>query len=159
MEGPERVALEAAFRAHYVRLVRIAALLTGDSATAEDLVQEAFTRSRPFLPRLASDEPLPYLRQAVLNLWKNRQRRLSLERKRAQSIVPDPAVDPEAAWTTHLDVLRALSRLSARQRACVVLRYYEDMTEQDVANVLGVSLGSVKRHTDRALKRLREELT
>ena len=157
MTDSEWSILEDVFRKHYPRLVRVAMLLAGDFATAEDLVQDALVRARPHLLKLASDEVYPYLRRAVMNVWKNRLRRWALEVRTPRDLLP-AEVSFEAARTARLDIWRALAKLSKRQRACIVLRFYEDMSERDAAQVLGISPGSVKRHTSRGLERLRGAL-
>jgi RNA polymerase sigma factor (sigma-70 family) len=123
---------------------------------AEEIVQEAFVRALPKLPSLAEEAVYPYLRRAVLNLWKNRLRRMVLERRyeRAGRVEQDPAaviVERDAVWGVVL-------RLPPRQRACIVLRYYEDLPEREVADILGCSVGTVKSHTSRGLARLRDEV-
>jgi RNA polymerase sigma-70 factor (sigma-E family) len=145
--------LRRAFEAHYGDLVRLATLLTRGQDTAEDLVQEAFVRAARRLEDLPEDEARPYLLTTVVNLWRNRLRRLSLESRRGLSPTPAPGPSLEerdALW-------QAIIKLPARQRACLVLRYYEDLTEAETATVLGRSIGTVKSQTSRALARLRKE--
>lgn len=160
VEGTERAALPAAveravravFDAHYVRLVRLAALLTGSAAVAEDIVQDAFAQVVRRWQDIA--EPSAYLRIAVVNgctSWgrgQARQRRLR----------PDPGIDGAAVSADALAVRQALAALPDEQRACVVLRYYGGFTEQEVAATLGCSVGTVKSRVHRALARMREEL-
>jgi RNA polymerase sigma-70 factor (sigma-E family) len=149
--------LRSAFDAHYVALVRLATALTGRRDMAEEIVQEAFVRALPKLPVLEDEAIHPYLRRVVVNLWKNRVRRLMLERRyeRQGRIVQDPAasiVERDSLW-------RAVLALPARQRACIVLRFYEDLPEREVADVLGCAVGTVKSHTSRGLARLKSEVT
>jgi RNA polymerase sigma-70 factor (sigma-E family) len=151
-------ALHAAFERHYVQLVRFATILTGSQERAEDLVQEGFVRAAERLKALDDREAGLYLRAAVLNIWRSRMRRLGpLWRAQralamsAESTAPGPDSDVLSLWT-------AVLHLPPRQRACIVLRYYEDLTESEVARVLGCSVGTVKQHASRAIRRLREEL-
>jgi RNA polymerase sigma factor (sigma-70 family) len=96
----------------------------------------------------------PYLRRIAVNLWKNRLRRLALEarhRNAEPATAPDPDPERTAVWT-------AVQTLPARQRATVVLRYYEDLTEAEIARVMGCSIGTVKSQTAKALTKLEQEL-
>jgi RNA polymerase sigma-70 factor (sigma-E family) len=149
-------ALHAAFEQHYVRLLRLSILLVGSREAAEDLVQEAFIRAAPRLDALGPTEVGPYLRATVLNLWKNRLRRAAIERRHRPSSMPEAR--GEAAFDDREAIWRVVRRLPDRQRACIVLRYYEDLSEREVADILGCSVGSVKSHSSRAIARLRKEL-
>lgn len=151
-------ALRRAFDEHYVRLVRMALLLTGDRETAEDLVQEAFARSARALPGLSEERSGLYLRKTVANLWKNLLRRRSIERRHGGRLWVRQVEDPRGETDERVVLLAALRRLPPRQRACVVLRFYEDMTETEVAEVMSCSVGTVKSQTSRAVAKLREEL-
>jgi RNA polymerase sigma-70 factor (sigma-E family) len=148
-------ALQAAFERHYVRLLRLSILLLGSREAGEDLVQEAFIRAAPRLEALGPQEAGPYLRATTLNLWKNRLRRAAIERRHRSlpmSAHGDAGIeDREAIW-------RVVRQLPDRQRACIVLRYYEDLSEREVAEILGCSVGTVKSHSSRAIARLRKEL-
>jgi RNA polymerase sigma-70 factor (sigma-E family) len=147
--------LRLAFEKHHLSLLRLCVLLSGQREDAEDIVQEAFIRSARKLPELTDEAVGPYLRAAAVNLWKNRLRRARMERRvRPSSARPEL---PQAAgeWD---DVWRAVKRLPPRRRACVVLRFYEDMSEAETARVLGCSVGTVKSQTSRALLSLRKEL-
>lgn len=147
-------ALSAAFKEHYVALTRMATLVTGDPNVAEDLVQEAFVRAAQPITKLPEADVRPYLRTTVLNLWRNQLRRLSIERLvslRLSAPVELPLEERDAVW-------RAVLRLPPRQRACLVLRYYEELTETEAARVLHCSVGTIKSQTSRALERLRKEL-
>jgi RNA polymerase sigma factor (sigma-70 family) len=149
------VALREAFLEHYLPLLRLATLLSQEPHTAEDLVQESFVRGAPRLPALSRDEVRPYLRRTVVNVWKNSQRRASLSGKR-RWLVEEPGMDADPADTEL--VRRLLLGLAPRQRACLVLRYYEDLTGPQIAEVLGCSEGTVKSQTSKALARLRKEI-
>lgn len=149
-------ALRVAFEDHYARLLRLAVLLAGRVDTAEDLVQDAFVRAAPKLESLDPTRVGPYLRSVVVNQWKNRVRRLALERRLARSLrasgVATDDVDPRGSvWV-------AILRLPVRQRATVVLKYYEDLSEREIASVLGCSVGTVKSQLSKATRKLRREL-
>jgi RNA polymerase sigma-70 factor (sigma-E family) len=154
-----RDALPDLFAAHYRRLLALAVLVTDDRATAEDLVQEAFARLHG--RALADPErALAYLRSTVLNLSRSRLRRLRTARKHER---PDDRLLPSAEDDVLLRadqraVLDALRTLSPRQRQALVLRYWEDMSEAQVAAAMGLSAGAVKSHTSRGMAALRTTL-
>ena len=139
-----------------VALLRTAVLLTGDRHRAEDLVQEALTQVALRWRRLAGEHPDAYARQVIV------RRNISWWRKHRREVVVElydgagTTGGPEQAVGRRLMLDRALATLPPRQRALVVLRYYEDLTERDAAAVLGVSVGTVKSQTHHALRRLRE---
>jgi RNA polymerase sigma-70 factor (sigma-E family) len=148
-------ALRAAYEEHYVPLLRLCILLSGDRQVAEDIVQDAFVRVTPRIEEVPTDHLASYLRRVALNLWKNRLRSLTRERRARDRTgivhVTDPIGEDRAAlWA-------AVLRLPKRQRACLVLRYYEDLPEREVAALLRCSIGTVKSQTSRALTRLRKE--
>jgi RNA polymerase sigma-70 factor (sigma-E family) len=149
-------ALQAAFERHYVRLLRLSILLVGSREAGEDLVQEAFIRAAPRLGQLGPAEVGPYLRATTLNLWKNRLRRAAVERRHRSSTRTEAY--GEVALEDRQAIWRVVQQLPDRQRACIVLRYYEDLSEREVAEVLGCSVGAVKSHSSRAIARLRKEL-
>lgn len=155
----QEAGLPALFNAHYRRLLALAVLVTDDQATAEDLVQEAFAR----LHGRALDDPdraLAYLRSTVLNLSRSRLRRLRTARKHQRpddELVPSPEEDV-ILRADQRAVLDALRTLAPRQRQALVLRYWEDMNEAQVAGAMGVSAGAVKSHTARGLAALRRRL-
>jgi RNA polymerase sigma-70 factor (sigma-E family) len=145
-------ALRIAFEQHYLHLLKLAVALSGRQESAEDLVQEAFVRAAPRIQFLDPDAIAPYLSKVVINLWRNRLRRLAVERRRVpagpHAVEPEMVEDRDKIWT-------ALKRLPKRQRACVVLRFYEDLSEAQVAEILDCSIGTVKSQTSRGLTRLR----
>lgn len=134
-------------------------LLTGDWALAEDLVQTALVRSWPRWDRIERrDNPEIYVRRAMVNIWAGWRRR----RWRAEhpsGAVPDgPAAGDLAAETaTRLAVRSALAMLTSRQRAVLVLRVFDDLSEAQVAQVLDCAIGTVKSTMARAVARLRED--
>jgi RNA polymerase sigma-70 factor (sigma-E family) len=140
--------------------MRLAYFLTGDRGLAEDLVQEAFVRvAGRFRHRRVPDDFAAYLRRTIVNTFTSQLRRRRLERawlarqhrEPPASSAPDPAVRDEL-W-------RALQTLPERQRAAVVLRYYEDLTEGEAAEVLGCSKGALNQLVVRAMATLRERVT
>src|SRR3954470_4569490 len=131
-------------------LLRTAYLLTGDRHDAEDLVQSALIKVVPKWSRI-SDRPEPYVRRVLaresVNRWRGR---------RWREVTTDGVPHPIHHGTTDRTELREdLSRLSPRQRAVLVLRYFDDLTEADTAAALGISVGTVKSHVRDALARLR----
>ncbi|SRR6266567_3785688 len=148
---------------HADAAVRLAYLLTGDRALAEDLVQDAFVRLAGRLVHLRDPGAFDaYLRRTVVNLSHSYFRRKRVERmylKRAQATFdPDagrwsdrPVEDREELW-------RALRGLSERQRAAIVLRFYEDLSEAQVAEILNARPGTVKSLVSRGLETLRNEI-
>lgn len=148
------------FARTHVRLVRLAFLLCGDQRRAEDAVAEAFARVYPRWRRGGLDDADAYLRRAVVNQLHSGWRYLRLERghserasgdDRGQVMHADQSADRDA-------LMRALAELTQRQRAAIVLRFYEDMKETEVAEAMGVPLGTVKSSVSRGLDRLRELL-
>ena len=149
--------LRTAFEEHYAGVVRFCSLLCGRHDVAEDLAQEAFVRLAPRIDGLEPEAVGPYLRRIATNLWKNRLRRLALERRHPAS--PTEGSGSLPGIEQRDEIMAALRRLPVRQRACLVLRYYEDLSEKDTAGTLGCSVGTVKSTTSRALARLRKELS
>jgi RNA polymerase sigma-70 factor (sigma-E family) len=140
-------------------LQRTAWLLTGDWAVAEDLVQTALVRSWPRWERIRRrDNPEIYVRRAMMNTWASwRRRRWWGERPSAA--VPDSqaAGDVATEVAMRLAVQSALRSLTARQRAVLVLRVFDDLSEAQVAQVLDCAVGTVKSTMAHALARLRED--
>jgi len=151
--------LEIAFEQHYLSLLRFSVLMTGTRDMAEDLVQDAFVRCAGRIEGLPSPAAASYLRRTVINLWKNHVRRLATERRIRRERAPATEGSPEPAGPEERDeLIAALSKLPRGQRACLVLRFYEDLSEQETAQILGCSVGTVKSQTARGLERLRREL-
>ena len=140
---------------HRPRLLRTAAFLTGDSGRAEDLVQEALTKVAQRWPRLRHDHPEAYARQILVrdnvSWWRRNRWEVVSDR-------PHPGRTPSGDSGVERRVVLhdALARLTDRQRAVLVLRYFDDLTEADIAHALGVSPGTVKSTAHLALRRLRE---
>jgi RNA polymerase sigma-70 factor (sigma-E family) len=137
-------------------LLRTAYLLTGNRADAEDLVQSALAKTYLAWDRIEDRSALDgYVRRAMVNTHISWWRRRRLEEYPTDEI-PDRAVADDSGTSDLADTLRrAVDRLPQRMRAAVVLRYFEDMTEAEVADVLGVSLGTVKSTVSRAVAKLR----
>ena len=150
--------LTETYQAHYRSLLRLAALLLDDLSSCEDVVQEAFIRVHAARRRVREPEKtLAYLRQTVVNLSRSTLRRRILGLRLLPKPMPDMASAEEGAYDAlERDQLRtALRGLQRRQREVLVLRYYADVTEAQVAEVLGVSVGSVKAYGSRGLAALR----
>ena len=142
-------------------LLRAAYLLTGDRGDAEDAVQVALTRVYLAWPRIRHREAVDaYTRRTLVRevgSWHRRRRvRLVLSAAPPESPASGAQAADQVADQDRLQ--QALLALPARQRTVVVLRFYEDLSERDVADVLGISTGAVKQHTSRALARLRTVL-
>lgn len=142
------------------RVQRIARLLVGEADAADDIVAEAIARSLPRWRAGSINDCPAYLRRVVVNLAGHRWRRraLALRRDRAAIEWTHPAADTEAATTERDRTLRAVMRLPIRRRAVVVLRFYDDLSEAQIADVLGISVGTVKSQLSRALEQLRTDL-
>jgi RNA polymerase sigma-70 factor (sigma-E family) len=143
----------AAYAAH---LMRLSYALCGDRGRAEDAMQDALERVYLRWHRIA--DPVPYARQVVLNATRDGWRRWG-RRERYQAEAAEIAVDDATAFVDDWDVLlRALRTLPHGQRAVLLLRYWEDLSEAETAAALGCSVGTVKSQTHRAMQRLRELL-
>lgn len=152
--------LEELYARHAPDAVRLAYLLTGDAALAQDLVQEAFVRVGGRLVHLRRPEAFgAYLRQTVVNLSRMHFRRRKVERaamEREAGLAREAPDQPDVA--SREAVRRALLRLPERQRAAVVLRFYEDLSDRQAADVLRCRPGTVASLVHRAMQRLRSEL-
>ena len=136
-------------------LLRSAWLLTGNWAAAEDLVQTSLLQSWLHWDAIKADGPEFYVRRVLVNTFLSGQRR-RWTREQPMAELPDRAgVDELTSSELRHVIWRALSGLPARQRAVVVLRYFNDLSEAQTAHVLGCSVGTVKSQTSRALARLR----
>ncbi len=142
--------------------VRLAYLLTGDRAVAEDLVQDAFVRLAGRLVHLRDPDAFDaYLRTTVVNLTRSHFRRKRVENnylERQRTIAAAPTAAPARPVEDREDLWAALATLSPRQRAAVVLRFYEDLSEAEVAQILHCAPGTVKSLVSRGLSRLRTEI-
>ncbi|MCP2343742.1 RNA polymerase sigma factor [Actinomadura rupiterrae] len=140
-------------------LKRYAFLLCGDDAEADDLVQEALVRAFARPGRRTQDEAEGYVRRIMLNRFLDGKRSRRVWRRVSPLVHgKDYVPDASAQVVVNADVRAALARLSPRQRACAVLRYYEDLTVAQIAAQLGCREGSVKRYLSEAHQRLAELL-
>lgn len=148
------------YTAHRDRLFRLGLLICGDPARAEDAVAEAFAKVLPKWRRGGIEQPGYYLRRALVNELTGGFRRRALERREAAKRWGDDRgrQGVEVHVSEHTSMREALSCLPPAQRAVLVLRFYEDLSETETAALLDVSLGTVKSRTSRALVRLREIL-
>jgi RNA polymerase sigma-70 factor (sigma-E family) len=153
VEGLERLVADRG-----EQLLRTAVLLAGSREAGEDLLQEALLRLLRHWPRVAGD-PEGYLRRTLYNLAVDGWRRQRAGRQRLRMLraaaVPDGA-DSTAVVDLRDALVRLLVQLPPRQRSLIVLRYWEQLSEAEVAEVLGCSIGAVKSGTSRGLARLRE---
>ncbi|WP_344019023.1 SigE family RNA polymerase sigma factor [Streptomyces luteireticuli] len=150
--------LTETYRAHYRSLLGLAALLLDDTASCEDVVQEAFIRVHSARNRVRDPEKtLAYLRQTVVNLSRSALRRRILGLKLLSKPMPDMASAEEGAYEQleRDQLIKAMRGLQRRQREVLVLRYFADMTEAQVAEALGLSIGSVKAYGSRGIAALR----
>ena len=150
----ERATFEVWVKASQHRLVRSAFLLTGDLQHAEDLVQDALVKVAVRWSRLSDENVDAYVRRVMyhdhISWWRRKRWPIATSQPDTQAVR-----DHSDAVHDQQVVAQALARLTAKQRAVVVLRYFEDLTEQQTADVLGVRVGTVKSQTSVALSRLR----
>ena len=154
-------AITAAYHNHYAMLVRTAAMLVGDTATAEDVVQESFIAMHRAWWRLRdTSRALPYLRRSVINRSRSVLRHRAVVDRHPPGPTPElpSAEDSALAGVQRSSVLAALSTLPGRQREVVILRYYADLSEAQIAAAMGISRGAVKSHVARAKDTLRAVL-
>jgi RNA polymerase sigma factor (sigma-70 family) len=143
------------------RVQRIARLMLGDADVAEEVVAEAVARMLPRWRADGIDDCGAYLRRVVINLVRRRWRRLDLARRRDHQAVGWTTTDTVASSEVVEErdrTLRAVMKLPMRRRAVVVLRFYDDLAEADIAQVLGINVGTVKSQLARALEQLRVSL-
>lgn len=139
-------------------LLRSAYLLTGNLADAEDLVQAALAKTFQAWNRIEDRKALDgYVRRAIVNTHISWWRRRRLDEYPTDEIPDQAAADMSGNSELHDTLQRAIDRLPHRMRAAVVLRYFEDMTEAEVADALGVSQGTVKSTVSRAVAKLRTD--
>ncbi len=159
---PQHPTVTDLYHAHRLGMVRLAVLLVDDLATAEDVVQDAFTalyrRHGEHITEV--DNALGYLRTAVVNTSRSVLRR----RRTARAWTPPTPADVPSAEEhvvldeAHREVLAALGRLTPRRRQVLVLRYWADLSEAEIAQTLGISRGAVKSNASRALDALERVL-
>jgi RNA polymerase sigma-70 factor (sigma-E family) len=154
-------AVTSLYGTHYGNLVRLAAFLVRDVATAEEVVQDSFIAMQASWCKLRDTEKaLSYLRQSVVNKSRSVLRHRVVVDRNAP-VPPPPVPSAEQGALTELErtaVVAALRRLPPRQREALVLRYYLDLSEAQIASAMGISRGAVKSHTARGMSSLRTVL-
>jgi RNA polymerase sigma-70 factor (sigma-E family) len=151
-------AVSQLYAAHYTRMVRLSFLLIHDHGRAEEIVQDAFVALHGRWRRLRDPHrALAYLRQAVVNRSRSELRhRAVVDRHPVEPPPPRESAEETAiASSLRQDLLAALDRLPRRQREVLILRYYLDLSEADIADTLRISRGSVKSHSSRGIAALR----
>ena len=136
-------------------LLRTAWLLTGDDGLAEDLVQTALAKAWPRWDTVRHDDPEGYVRAIVAHTYATWWRRKWRGEVPTDRLPDSPGSDPYSALDTRESVRRALATLTRGQRAVVVLRHFDDLTEAQTATALGISVGTVKSQHARAMAALR----
>jgi RNA polymerase sigma-70 factor (sigma-E family) len=151
-------AISALYEAHSVGLIRLAVVMLGRRESAEDVVHDAFCGLYRRWPGLAEkDKALAYVRSSVLNGCRSELRSVSRIRRRTGAALPDsvPSAEQDVLiGEEHRQVVTALRQLPARQREALVLRYFLDLPEPEIAQSMGISQGTVKSTTSRALAAL-----
>ena len=147
--------------ARWTSLHRLAYLLTGSGPAAEDLLQTALMKTYVSWPRVKGvDSPDAYVRRVMVNTLISERRRAWSGRESLQSEPPEAVEGPvDTAVLNHEVLWPLICALPARQRAVVVLRYYEDLSEEQIATLLGCARGTVKSHAFEALRSLRRGLS
>lgn len=149
------------YTVHYRALVRLASFLVRDVPTAEEVVQDSFVAMAGGLHRLRdAEKALAYLRQSVVNKSRSVLRHRTVVDKNLQKAPPDmPSAEHGALVQLERSaVISALRGLPDRQREAIVLRYYADLSEAEIADTMGISRGAVKSHTARGMAALRTAL-
>ncbi|MFC4537033.1 RNA polymerase sigma factor [Sphaerisporangium dianthi] len=149
--------LAGLYAGHRLALVRLAMLLVGDRESAEDIVQDVFSRLHA---RRQETFTLAYVRVCVLNASRSvlRRRRVAVKAPLGPTEVADSAETAALLGESRLEMLAALDRLPRRQREVLVLRYYLDLSDADIARATGVRESTVRSNISRALDRLEREL-
>jgi RNA polymerase sigma-70 factor (sigma-E family) len=140
-------------------LQRFGYALTGDWALAEDLLQTALAKAYPRWSRVLRDDPEAYVRKIMVNTWSSWWRRRWRGELPTRQLPEVAAPDSYAGVDSRQALRTALAQLPPRQRAVVVLRYHQDLSEAQVAELLGISVGTVKSQAARALASLRAQGT
>jgi len=156
----DTAAFDAFVLARSGSLYRTAYLMVGQHQSAQDLVQEALVKTLLAWPRLRDHSTVEaYARRIIVTTSVSWRRRRSFHERPTERLPEPPVLDSLASGVaTHEDLMAALRTLSPRQRAVIVLRYYQDLTEAQTAEALGCSVGAVKSHAFTGLRRLRASL-
>lgn len=142
------------------RLLRYAIVLTNDPGQAEDLLHDVLLRAGQRWARIGRlDDPHAYVRRMLTHQVVSWHRKWGRITTRPDAELDRPIVDPTGVVDRREALLRELSRLPVRQRAAIVLRYFEDLSDDQIGQVLGCGAGTVRIHIHRAMKRLRVEAT
>jgi RNA polymerase sigma-70 factor (sigma-E family) len=160
-EWTAELAVIELYSLHYGALVRLAAMLVRDTPTAEEVVQDAFIAMHDGWDRLRdAEKALAYMRQAVVNRSRSVLRHRQVVEKNLQKPPPDMPSAEHGALTLleRSAVIAALRELPGRQREAIVLRYYADLSEAEIAAAMKISRGAVKSHTSRGIAALRAAL-
>ena len=154
--------IERLFGQEGARLVRLARFFVDDADAAEDLVQEAFIKLARSIHRVRDPDLVPaYLRSIVLNLARDHNRRGLVSLRHRSRIWDEQTMGPDEVWEIRDDqrmVIEALRALPPGQRNCLVLRYYLDLSNPEVAETLGVSVNTVKTQIQRGMATLERAL-
>jgi len=155
-DAVDRAEFRRFFERHHRELARLAYLMLGDADAADDLTADALVAAWRQWDRVrAADQPLAYVRRVLMNMCSSRIR--TLVRERGKLAILATTVEPHTDGPdvpAVLDVRAALRCLPTRKRACVVLRFAFDLSEQETAEVLGVSVGTVKSQTSKGMAQL-----
>jgi RNA polymerase sigma-70 factor (sigma-E family) len=155
----DRLEYDDFYATMWPRLVRTAYAVSGDLGVAEDAAQTALAKAFRSWRRVSrADAPEAYVRRMTVNEVLNHHRRASSRRESARAVLPEVALGPDDPLLVHDEVWRALLTLPPGQRAVLVLRYYEDLTEHEIADALGCRPGTVKSQASDALTSLRARL-
>jgi RNA polymerase sigma-70 factor (sigma-E family) len=158
MSAGDRVTFGEYVRSRSGTLLRAAQALTGNRADAEDLVQATLVKAYQSWDRIADPAALDtYVRRVMVNTHISGWRRRRIDEYPTDDLPDSPAADVTGNSDLHDVVQRAVDRLPRQMRAAVMLRYYDDMTEPEVAAALGVTVGTVKSTVARAVAKLRKD--
>ncbi|MEV6152819.1 SigE family RNA polymerase sigma factor [Nonomuraea sp. NPDC052129] len=157
MSSAEEHAFAAFVAARGTSLLRVAYLTCGDEAEAEDLLQTALERTWRSWDRVRYANPEPYIRRVIVNTAISRARRRAILRVIPVHTPPESAA-PESDIDLRRMLMEVLRALPPRQRAVIVLRYWEDLGETQTAEILGCSVGTVKSQASKAMAKLRSAL-
>jgi RNA polymerase sigma-70 factor (sigma-E family) len=155
-QAHDALAFEEYAAAAWPRLYRSSYLLTGNHADAEDLAQQTLVQAYRSWDKVSrADQPAAYLRRMLTNLYISQRRPKSRRLEVLTDAPPEPRSAPGVGVEDGMEIWPHVASLPPRQRAVIVLRYYEQLSEREIAETLGCSTGNVKSTAHRALKALR----